>query len=109
MKIPTDAPKKIFLQHDPEKTGEPFDEAAEVTWCRDRINETDIAYVRSDVRSAASRNAVLEDVIEALEARAKDLDALARRGDEGAAYEVDWTRSLYPLIRALLAKLGEDK
>ena len=50
---------------------------------------------------AAQRDAVLEEVIEALEARAKDRSEMASRGDEGAAYEADWTRSLYPLIRAL--------
>ncbi len=60
MKIPTDAPKKIFLQHDPEKTGEPFDEAAEVTWCRDRINDTDIEYIRADSKMAYIRDAALE-------------------------------------------------
>ena len=47
--IPKDAPKRIYLQHDPENTGEPFSEANEVTWCTDKINDNDIEYVRADL------------------------------------------------------------
>ena len=49
MTTPKDAPERIYLQHDPENTGEPFNDAHEITWCRDRIFDTDIEYVRSDL------------------------------------------------------------
>jgi hypothetical protein len=42
-------PERIYLQHDPENTGEPFSEAAEVTWCKDRIYDTDQEYIRADL------------------------------------------------------------
>jgi hypothetical protein len=42
-------PTRIFLQHDPEATGEPFSEAAEVTWSKDRIYDTDQEYIRADL------------------------------------------------------------
>jgi hypothetical protein len=42
-------PERIYLQHDPENTGEPFSEAAEVTWCKDRIFDTDQEYIRADL------------------------------------------------------------
>lgn len=48
-RVPKDAPEVIYLQHDPENTGEPFSEAHEVTWCKDKINDTDIQYVRADL------------------------------------------------------------
>ena len=41
-------PERIYLQHDPEDSGVPFTEAYGVTWCQDRINKTDIEYVRTD-------------------------------------------------------------
>ena len=44
-----DAPKRIYLQHDPEATGEPFNKAHEVTWAADRINDSDIEYIRADL------------------------------------------------------------
>ena len=47
--IPKDAPRRIYLQHDPERTGGLFSEAYEVTWCPDRINSNDITYIRSDL------------------------------------------------------------
>lgn len=50
----SDLPERIFLQHDPEDTGEPFSEAHEVTWCIDRINDTDCEYVRADVQKRAA-------------------------------------------------------
>lgn len=47
-----DAPKRIWLQHDPENDGGPFNEAHEVTWCADKINDNDIEYVRADLHRA---------------------------------------------------------
>lgn len=41
-----DMPDRIYLQVDPEGEGYPGSEG--VTWCADRINETDIEYVRAD-------------------------------------------------------------
>lgn len=41
-------PERIFLQVDPEGEGYPS-EYEGVTWCRDRINETDVEYVRKDL------------------------------------------------------------
>ena len=39
-------PKKIYLQIDPEnEKPEDFKELREVTWCEDRINDSDIEYV----------------------------------------------------------------
>ena len=55
MKVPKDAPKWIFLQHDPEQTNEPFALAHEVSWCKDQIYETDIKYIRSDLVSVRIR------------------------------------------------------
>jgi len=37
-------PRAIFLQHDPEGTGEPFAKASEVTWCAERVYDTDAEY-----------------------------------------------------------------
>lgn len=39
-------PSRIFLQR---AEGEPFNEAHEVTWCQDRVHETDVEYVRVDL------------------------------------------------------------
>jgi len=40
-------PERIFLQVDSEdEKPEDFNELREVTWCEDRINKTDIEYVR---------------------------------------------------------------
>lgn len=50
-----DAPKRIYLQHDPENTGEPFNAAHEVTWSADRINNTDIEYIRADIARSQIR------------------------------------------------------
>ena len=39
-------PKRIFLQVDPEKEyPEDFNDLSEITWCIDRICDTDIEYV----------------------------------------------------------------
>lgn len=48
MKIPKNAPKKIYLQHDPDEMGGPF-KADDVTWCVDPINRSDLEYVRDDL------------------------------------------------------------
>lgn len=48
-KIPADAPREIWLQHDPDNTGEPFKLAHDVTWCADKINDNDIKYIRADL------------------------------------------------------------
>ena len=55
MKQYRDAPACIYLQHDPENTGEPFNRAHEVTWCIDRINATDIEYVRADLAERTAK------------------------------------------------------
>jgi hypothetical protein len=41
------APEVIWLQVDPE--AEQFDGWEAQTWCSDRINETDVKYVRADL------------------------------------------------------------
>ena len=41
------APEIIWLQIDPE--AEQFDGWDGLTWCADRINETDLKYVRADI------------------------------------------------------------
>ena len=48
-----DAPARIYLQHDPDATGEPFSDAVGVTWSRDRVNATDLEYARVLVTRAA--------------------------------------------------------
>ena len=53
----SDAPERIYLQHDPESTGEPFDKAHDVTWCQDRINKTDVEYVLSSTYDAETARA----------------------------------------------------
>lgn len=40
-------PEKIYLQVDPENEGSMGREG--VTWCADKINETDVEYVRKDL------------------------------------------------------------
>ena len=52
-------PERIWLQHDPENTGEPFDDAEGVTWCKDKINDTDAEYILASV--AAERCAGMRD------------------------------------------------
>ena len=47
-----DAPKRIYLQHDPFNSGELFHTACEVTWAEHRIYRSDIEYIRAD----AARN-----------------------------------------------------
>ena len=54
-KIPSDAPKRIWLQHDPEDEGRLFKDAGEVTWCQDKINDSDIKYVRADLANLKGR------------------------------------------------------
>ncbi len=45
-------PEKIYLQVDPEnEQPESFDDLAEITWCRDKINDNDIEYELSGVES----------------------------------------------------------
>ncbi len=56
-KLPQNSPREIWLQHDPEHTGEPFDAAYEVTWCADKINDNDIRYVRADLCAAQRKGA----------------------------------------------------
>ena len=55
MKIPADAPLRIYLQHDPEKEGGSFADATEITWCKHKINSNDIAYIRADLARKAKR------------------------------------------------------
>ena len=48
-------PKRIYLQIDPEnEKPEDFNELSEVTWCQDRIFETDICYIRAGVAKSGS-------------------------------------------------------
>lgn len=43
-------PEKIYLQVDPENENtEDFNELQGVTWCKNKINETDVGYIRKDV------------------------------------------------------------
>ncbi len=39
-------PYRIFLQVDPANEGGDLDDFSDVTWCRDRINDSDVAYLR---------------------------------------------------------------
>jgi hypothetical protein len=42
------APEKIYLQIDPE--GEKATDYLDgITWCEDKINDTDVEYIRSDL------------------------------------------------------------
>lgn len=44
-----DAPSKIYLQVcDESDCDQPFDSHIEVSWCHDKINDSDIAYIRAD-------------------------------------------------------------
>ena len=44
-----DAPSKIYLQVcDESDCDQPFDSHIEVSWCQDKINDSDIAYIRAD-------------------------------------------------------------
>ena len=60
----SDLPIRIFLQHDPEDTGEPFKEAHEVTWCKDQINDMDCEYIRADVAKRAAE--ILRDLADGI-------------------------------------------
>lgn len=45
-----DAPSKIYLQICEESNcDQPFDSHIEVSWCQDKINDSDIPYVRADI------------------------------------------------------------
>jgi hypothetical protein len=47
-----DAPSKIYLQVCEENDcSQPFDSHIEVSWCQDKINDSDISYVRADIAS----------------------------------------------------------
>jgi hypothetical protein len=50
-----DAPRRVYLQHDPENTGEPFHAACEVTWAQHRIYRSDIEYIRADLARRLER------------------------------------------------------
>ena len=54
-----EAPKKIYLQVDPEGDAAPdvdvFD-TNEVTWCQDQINDNDVAYIRVDLVESMIRD-----------------------------------------------------
>ena len=65
MKIPKDAPRQIYLQHDPEQTNEPFAASHEVSWCQDRMYQTDIKYIRSDICAKRIRAAIAKATVEA--------------------------------------------
>ena len=56
----TDAPERIYLQvcHD-EQCNEPFGAQAhdDISWCQDKINEGDVAYVRADKFDALAERA----------------------------------------------------
>ena len=63
----SDAPKRIWLQVDPE--GERYDDPLGsdwdgVTWCQDQMNTTDVEYVRSDeIERLEAENARLEAIV----------------------------------------------
>ena len=79
----SDLPTRIFLQHDPEETGEPFSEAHEVTWCTDRINDNDCEYIRADVAGRSAEFAPsLKRVIQ------EDHDRRIKRLGEIALYAI---------------------
>ena len=45
-----DAPSKIYLQVCEESNcDQPFDSHIEISWCQDKINDSDIPYVRADI------------------------------------------------------------
>jgi len=49
-------PKRIYLQVDPEnEKPEDFKELIEVTWCEDRINTTDIEYIRKKAKKVINK------------------------------------------------------
>jgi hypothetical protein len=51
-----DAPEKIYLQVcDDSDCEEPFCEHHDVTWCQDKIEDTDVPYVRADLVAQAQR------------------------------------------------------
>jgi hypothetical protein len=61
----TDAPERIYLQVGPDCTPEdlPDVEWSEASWCRDRVFDTDIEYVRADiVLSQSDARAVLLEI-----------------------------------------------
>jgi len=54
-------PEKIYLQVD----GEPWTELGGITWCQDKINDTDVEYVIVDMvnRSRAANKNLLDQII----------------------------------------------
>jgi hypothetical protein len=49
MSNPIDAPERIYLQVcDDSDCDEPFCEHHDVSWCQDKINNSDVEYVRAD-------------------------------------------------------------
>ena len=53
-------PKRIWLQV--EEDGEPFDEG-EVTWCQDKINSSDVEYIKlSEIKEGEINKAISDHV-----------------------------------------------
>jgi hypothetical protein len=55
--------ERIWLQYHDED-GEPNDYGESVTWCKDKINDTDVEYVRADAAVAQSKE--IRELVEAL-------------------------------------------
>lgn len=57
-------PKKIYLQVDSEnEKPEDFKELREVTWCEDRINDSDIEYVKKDLEALAQFKRIIRNYL----------------------------------------------
>ena len=89
-----DAPKRIWLQVDPE--GERYDDPLSgwdgATWCQDQINKSDIEFVRADE---------IEDMkheIERLEAEVVHLEAIVENVDG---------QLIYKALRMIARRAGE--
>jgi uncharacterized small protein (DUF1192 family) len=98
------SPERIYLQHDPEDTGEPFNEAHEVTWCADKINDTDIEYVRADLAAAQPQDS--EPIIDALSKRVDAQQAEIERLEHDISSYIRITRHQANEIERLEAALA---
>lgn len=73
-------PDKVFLQVGEYEEPDDFNELAEVTWCRDRIDENDIEYVSAEKLNwllEKYRSRLLNEFNEAVNAMSKNPDAQA--------------------------------
>lgn len=86
------APDTIYLQVDPEgeETSAAHSVAEAATWCADRINTSDVEYVRADIAASLRQQiATLQDQVLAIEASKQ---AVLNEAGRAYADALHWSR-----------------